>query len=105
LRQVAGGKPLQKAILHLGDKIEFTADEALQHNIENVLDGMEWTVKHLFLELPDVNKRTAVDFLNTLITTENSRPNTKRAYVTNLVLLSRYYKHKKSFRDSQGLKY
>ncbi|HEV8404547.1 MAG TPA: site-specific integrase, partial [Nitrososphaera sp.] len=89
-----------KQMLRSGDPIKFTDDELLQRKIENVLDDLEWTVKHLFLDLsPDANKRMVVDFINELVATENPRPNTKRAYITNLILLSRHFKHQKSFRE------
>lgn len=91
--------PKATLVLRSGDHIEFSKDPLMQKKVENILDGVEWTVKHQIAELPDRNMRTVVEFMGDMMTGENPRPNTKRAYITNLVLLSRFFNHKKSYNE------
>ena len=84
--------------LRSGDYIEYSKDALQQRKIENALEGIEWTYKHLFSELKEANQRTLAGFLIDMITHDNPRPKTKSTYIQSLVLLSRFYKHAKAFK-------
>lgn len=91
--------PLQIKVSHEPVVFEFSKDPLLQRKIEMICDGLVHGMRRLFLELKEDNRRVLAEFINNLIVHENPRPNTKRIYITGLVLLLRYFDHKKQWRE------
>jgi hypothetical protein len=79
--------------------LTYSPDPLLHQKIERVLQSVDNAARRMVLELPDANKPILADFLNDMIIHENPRPNTVLVYVTDIVLLSRSYAHKKSYRE------
>jgi len=72
-----------------------TGNPVADRKIELALEGMPNHTKFEFLtEFPDGNKLLLAEFLNDFVTRENIRDGTKRAYIHNLLYLSRYLKHR-----------
>jgi|SRR5215216_4644413 len=58
------------------------------------------SIQRRFLELPTDEDRVLIaDFIIDCYNHQNITPSTKQVYIANLVYLSRYFQHKKSFRD------
>lgn len=81
------------------DVFEFSKDPLLHRKIEMICDGLDNGARQMFLELKEDNRRVLAEFMNDMIVHENPRPNTKRVYIADLTLLSRYFEHKKQWRE------
>jgi hypothetical protein len=58
------------------------------------------SIQRRFLELPrDEDRALIADFIIDCYNHHNITPSTKQVYIANLVYLSRYFQHKKSFSD------
>ena len=74
---------------------------ALDRKIKYICDGLTPSTQRLFLELPkDEDRELIADFITDCYNHEQDvAPSTKRAYISNLVYLSRFLKHLKSFKE------
>jgi hypothetical protein len=73
---------------------------ALNEKIRTVCRDLLPSLQRLFLEFPtDEDKELVADYLLTCIHQENITLSTKKVYLLTLSYLSRYFNHKKSFKD------
>jgi hypothetical protein len=79
--------------------VRYSPDQLLHRKVENALQTADATAKRLVLELSDVNKAILADFLSDMLVHDNPRPNTLRIYISDIVLLARFYEHQKSYRE------